>query len=62
MSERLKAKDVLRTGWASLSVRADEQPYSSATFSGPAAILTENIGQPTALHHGSGSPRMDQPP
>ena len=48
MSERLKAKDVERIGWASLSVRADEQPYPSATFSGPAKILTENIGQPTA--------------
>ena len=48
MSERLKAKDARRTGWASLSVRADEQPYPSATFSGPAEILTENIGQPTA--------------
>ncbi len=48
MSERLKAKDVQRTGWASLSVRADQQPYPSATFSGPAKILTENIGQSTA--------------
>jgi PPOX class probable F420-dependent enzyme len=48
MSERLKAKDVHRSGWASLSVRADEQPYPSATFSGPTKILTEDIGQPTA--------------
>jgi PPOX class probable F420-dependent enzyme len=48
MLERLKAKDVQRTGWASLSVRADEPPYPSATFSGPAKILTENIGEPTA--------------
>jgi PPOX class probable F420-dependent enzyme len=48
MSERLKAKDAQRTGWASLSVRADEQPYPSATFSGPAEILTENIGRQTA--------------
>ena len=49
MSARLKAKDVERTGWASLSVRGDEQPYPSATFSGPAQILTEDIGPPTAL-------------
>ena len=49
MSARLKAKDVERTSWASLSVRGDEQPYPSATFSGPAEILTKDIGPPTAL-------------
>lgn len=61
MSERLKARDVQRSGWASLSVRADEQPYPSATFSGPAEILTENIGQPTAriMQRIAG---MDEPP
>ena len=61
MSGRLKAKDVQRTGWASLSVRADEQPYPSATFSGPAEILTESIGQPTAriMQRIAG---MDEPP
>lgn len=48
MAERLKAKDVRRTGWASLSVRGDEQPYPSATFSGAAAIRTEGIGPATA--------------
>ena len=48
LSERLKAKDVRRSDWASLSVRGDEQPYPSATFSGPAEILTKNIGPPTA--------------
>jgi PPOX class probable F420-dependent enzyme len=46
---RLKARDVERTGWASIAVRTDEQPYPSATFSGPARILTEDIGRPTAL-------------
>jgi PPOX class probable F420-dependent enzyme len=61
MSERLKAKDVQRTGWASLSVRADEQPYPSATFSGPAQILSENIGQPTALIMQRVG-EMDEPP
>jgi hypothetical protein len=49
MSARLKANHVERTGWASLSVRGDEQPYPSATFSGPAEIPTKDIGRPTAL-------------
>lgn len=49
LSQRLKARDVQRTGWASLSVRGDEQPYPSATFSGPAEILTKDIGASTAL-------------
>ena len=49
LSGRLKARDVRRTGWASLCVRGDEQPYPSATFSGTAEILTEGIGPPTAL-------------
>ncbi len=35
MSERLKAKDVQRSGWASLSVRADEQPYRPRPSRGP---------------------------
>ncbi len=48
-SKRHKAQDVMRTGWASISVRGDEQPYPSATFSGPAEILTEGIGPHTAL-------------
>ena len=45
---RLKARDVERSGWASLSVRGDEQPYPSATFSGRARIRTRDIGGPTA--------------
>ncbi len=47
-SKRQKARDVERTGWASLCVRGDEQPYPSAVFSGAAEILTHNIGAPTA--------------
>jgi PPOX class probable F420-dependent enzyme len=47
-SKRLKAQDVVRTGFASICIRGDEQPYPSATFSGPAEILTENIGPQTA--------------
>jgi len=45
---RLKSRDVERTGWASLSVRTDSPPFPSATLSGPAEILTEGIGPPTA--------------
>ena len=48
VGDRLKARDVHRTGWASLCVMGHELPYPSATFSGPAQILTENIGPSTA--------------
>jgi PPOX class probable F420-dependent enzyme len=48
LAERAKTKDVLRTGWASLSVSGLERPHSSATFSGRAEILTREIGEPTA--------------
>ena len=47
-SRRLKARDVRRSGWASLCVLGHEPPYPSAVFSGPAEILTENIGPATA--------------
>ena len=45
---RRKVKDVERTGWASLCVMSFAHPYPSATFSGPAKILTEHIGGPSA--------------
>jgi PPOX class probable F420-dependent enzyme len=48
LSKRLKARDVARSGWASLCVRGDEQPYPSAVFSGSAEIRTEDIGPSTA--------------
>jgi PPOX class probable F420-dependent enzyme len=48
LADRLKSRDVKRTGWASLCVMGHEPPYPSATFSGPAEILTEDIGLPTA--------------
>jgi PPOX class probable F420-dependent enzyme len=48
LTDRLKARDVRRWGWASLCVMGHERPYPSATFSGAAEILTENIGVPTA--------------
>jgi hypothetical protein len=47
-SKRLKARDVGRSGWASLCVLGPERPHPSAVFSGPAEILTENIGAATA--------------
>ena len=42
-------------------MRGDEQPYPSATFSGPAEILTEDIGAATAriMQRIAG---MDEPP
>ena len=60
-SKRLKAQDVMRTGRASICIRGDEQPYPSATFSGPAEILTEEIGASTAriMQRIAG---MDEPP
>jgi len=48
LTDRLKARDTRRTGWASLCVMGHEPPYPSATFSGTAEILTEDIGPPTA--------------
>jgi PPOX class probable F420-dependent enzyme len=48
LADRLKARDVQRTGWASLCVMGHQPPYPSATFSGPAEILTKDIGEPSA--------------
>ena len=48
LTDRVKARDVRRTGWASLCVMGHAPPYPSATFSGPAEILTDGIGAPTA--------------
>jgi len=45
---RGKARDVERTGWASLCVRGEEPPYPSATLAGPAALRSENIGAASA--------------
>jgi PPOX class probable F420-dependent enzyme len=49
LAERMKAKDVQRSGWASLCVMGHDSPYPSAVFSGSAEILTKDIGPPTAL-------------
>jgi PPOX class probable F420-dependent enzyme len=48
LSDRLKTQDVRRSGWASLCVMGHEPPYPSATFAGPAELVTESIGAPTA--------------
>ena len=48
LADRLKAQDVRRSGWASLCVMGHALPYPSATFSGHAEVLTEDIGVPTA--------------
>ena len=62
-SKRLKARDVRRSGWASLCVLGHERPYPSAVFSGPAEILTENIGPATAaiMQRIAGLPEPPQP-
>ena len=48
LAERYKARDVERTGWASLCVMGHESPYPAATFYGPAEIVRAGIGPPTA--------------
>ena len=48
LADRWKARDIRRTGWASLTVMGHERPFPSATLSGPAEIETEGIGPATA--------------
>jgi Pyridoxamine 5'-phosphate oxidase len=57
-SKPLKARDVRRSGWASLCVLGHERPYPSAVFSAPAEIVTESIGPATAaiVQRVAGSP------
>jgi len=45
---RAKVRDVERNGWASLCVMSPRPPFPSATFSGAAGVLTEQIGPATA--------------
>lgn len=47
-SKRGKARDVERTGQASLCVQGDTKPFPFATIDGPARIRRENIGEATA--------------
>ena len=58
---RWKAKDVGRTGWASLCVHGSEPPFPSATLAGPAEIRTEDIGPGTAAVMGR-IMGLDEPP
>ena len=46
LGDRLKSQDVRRNGWASLCVMGHEPPYSSATFAGPAEVLTGTSARP----------------
>jgi PPOX class probable F420-dependent enzyme len=63
LADRLKARDVRRSGWASLCVMGHERPYPSATFSGSAEIVTEDIGPLTAriAQRMSGTPEPPEP-
>ena len=47
-SKRAKARDVMRTGRASLCVLGAAKPFPSTTLEGPARILHEGIAGPTA--------------
>jgi len=45
---RGKARDVERTGWASLCVMGHEKPWPSCTLEGAARVVREGIGPATA--------------
>jgi hypothetical protein len=49
VADRLKARDVEQTGWASLCVAGLQRPFPAATFSGRAQIQRDDIGAATAL-------------
>ena len=63
LTDRLKVRDVRRSGWASLCVMGHEPPYASATFSGPSEILVTHIGPPTAAiaHKVTGAAEPPEP-
>jgi PPOX class probable F420-dependent enzyme len=63
LRERVKAKDIERRGWAALSVRGEEPPYQSATFTGGAVVRSAGIGEDTALVMGriAGLPEPPEP-
>ena len=61
LADRLKARDVTRSHWASLCVMGHERPFPSATFSGSAEILTDGIGAATA-RIGQRAMGTDEPP
>jgi PPOX class probable F420-dependent enzyme len=47
-SKRGKARDVEHTGYASICVQGVEKPFPCVTLEGPARILREGVGEPTA--------------
>jgi PPOX class probable F420-dependent enzyme len=47
-SKRAKARDVERSGWASLCVVGHARPFPSVTVEGPARILRSGIADATA--------------
>jgi PPOX class probable F420-dependent enzyme len=47
-SKRGKARDVERTGFASICVQGVEKPFPGVTLEGPARVLREGVGEPTA--------------
>jgi PPOX class probable F420-dependent enzyme len=62
-SKRFKARDVERSGWASLCVMGHESPYPSAVFAGPAEIVRKDIGPATAsiMQRIAGLPEPPEP-
>jgi PPOX class probable F420-dependent enzyme len=48
LADRQKARDVERTGWASLCLHGEAPPFPSATLAGPASIRRKEIGPGTA--------------
>ena len=61
VTDRLKASDVRRSGWASLCVMGHTLPYPSATFAGRAEVLTEGIAAPT-MRIGQRMSGAEEPP
>jgi PPOX class probable F420-dependent enzyme len=48
LTDRLKARDTRRSGWAYMCVMGENPWYTYESLFGPAEILTENIGAATA--------------
>jgi PPOX class probable F420-dependent enzyme len=61
-SKRAKARDVERSGWASMCVIGPERPFPSVTVEGPARIRREGIasqsGEIFALVSGNPAPDL----
>ena len=59
---RGKARDVERSGWASLCVMGHEKPWPSCTVEGPARIVRKGIGEATAALLGKITGNRPDPP